>query len=170
MLLPPFRNSYCKGCFTFTTFYNPLQHAQECRYRDWFPGPPLAQEEMVAISALPLGKYGLQQTIQRRQSTFDGIVMTIFYTQTRLLRRLAQQIYRYWCTAFLRSVPLHQYIYQKPVVQKTDTEKWPITNKVNDYSLPEQKTCNFVLNPNQEKVSVPTLCDHIRMQNYVHRW
>lgn len=64
---------------------------------------------------------------------------------------------------------LHQYICQKPVVQKTDTEKLPITNKVNDYSLPEQKTFNFVLNPNQEKVLVPTLCDHIRMQNYVHR-
>lgn len=54
---------------------------------------------------------------------------------------------------------LHQYVCQKPVVQKTGTEKWPITNKVNDNSL-EQKTYNFVLNPNQEKVSVLTLCDH----------
>lgn len=104
MLLRPFWNSYCKVFFIFTTFYNALQHAQECRYRDWFPSPPIAQAEMVAISALPLGKYGLQQTIQRRQSMFDGIVMTIFYTQIRLLRWLAQQIYRYWCTAFLQSV------------------------------------------------------------------
>lgn len=169
MLLPPFRNSYCKGCFTFTTFYNALQHAQECRYRDWFPGPPLAQAEMVAISALPLGKYGLQQTVQRRQSTFDRIVMTIFYMQTRLLRRLAQQIYRYWCTAFLQSVLCTSTFAKNRWYRKPIPRNDPLLTKLM-ITVCQNKNLVILFWTQTKKVSVPTLCDHIRMQNYVHRW